>query len=475
MSELRDNVVTTQGGGVEASAYRSIVSACTVMFLLSLDVTIVNVALPTIQRGLSVPTGSLGWTLVGYTTPFATLMLSAGALSDRFGSARVYLCGIVIFGVGSLIDAGAPHFPALLFGRVVQGVGAALSMPSAMAVLRSSVPAQRLGRAIALWIFSASAAISTGPVLGGVLVQFLTWRSIFVINIPIVVLASWLILPQVRNSRQRSPIPGQTVDVLGQTLYAVSSGLLIGGLILLRDRVGASRWQLPIILLVLSVGGLVAFFLSERRAGDPVLPASLMKSGVFQSAALVGASISVVNFGLVYCLGLYYGGAHRFTALRSGVLFLPMMVACGVSAAFVERIRRAIGDRATVTAGLAVQFAGTALICVRPDQVAWVSANAAFLGFGVGLAIPAITTGLLSAVDAKISGVASGALSSIRQLGSALGVAVLGLMVQGANTSVRVDLRPISAVCTVVLVLALAIYLAASAVPQVGSHRPRLQ
>lgn len=444
------------------SAHRTIASACVVMFLISLDVTIVNVALPTIQRELTVPTGSLGWAVVAYAIPFATLMLSAGALSDRFGAVRVFMGGVLIFGIGSLIDAAAPDFQLLLLGRVVQGVGAALCMPSAMAVLRRSVSVRQLGQAIALWTFSASVAISAGPILGGALVQFLTWRSIFIINVPIVVLVLFMIRPEMQRSRQRTTVPDTTVDLLGQTLYVLSSGLLIGGLILLRDRVDATEWRLPVILLALSAAGLVAFFMAERRAADPVLPATLMKNTVFQSAAIVGASISVVNFGLVFCLGLYYGGAHGFTALETGVLFLPMMLACGVSTTIVERIRRAMGDRATVTAGLAAQLAGVVLICVRPDDVGWVSVNAAFLGFGVGLAVPPITAGLLGAVDAKVAGVAGGALSSIRQFGSALGVAVLGLLVQGAGTSVRVDLRSISAVCAVVLAVALATYLATS-------------
>jgi DHA2 family methylenomycin A resistance protein-like MFS transporter len=444
---------------LDASAYRAIASACSVMFLISLDVTIVNVALPTIQHALTVPTGSLGWTVVAYTIPFATLMLSGGALSDRFGPARVFACGIAIFGIGSLVDAAAQDFPVLLLGRVVQGVGAALCMPSALAVLRSSVPRQQLGRAVALWGFSSSVAISAGPIMSGALVQYLTWRSVFLINIPVIVLAVLLILPETRR-RQESPVPSQQVDVLGQTLYVISSGLLIGGLIFLHG--SASQWQVPVVLLALSAGGLAAFFLAERRAVAPVIPASLMKNRAFQSAVIVGGSISLVNFGLVYCLGLYYGAVHGATALESGVLFLPMMVACGVAATVVERIRRATGDRATVTVGLGVQLVGTVFICVGPDHVGWVSANAAFLGFGVGIALQPVTAGLLGAVDAKIAGVASGALSSLRQLGSAIGVAALGLMVQGVNTSVQVDLRPISAICAAVMVVALATYRASS-------------
>jgi DHA2 family methylenomycin A resistance protein-like MFS transporter len=452
-------MVKTKKDEVDAFAYRVVAAACLVIFLISLDVTIVNVALPTIGDKLAVPTEALGWALEAYVIPFATLMLSGGALSDRFGSAAVFVSGIVVFGLGSLIAAAAPGFSLLALGRVVQGIGAAACMPSALAVLRACVPIQQLGRAIALWTFSATVAISAGPILGGVLVQFATWRSIFAINIPIVLLAVGLLRPQVRKSRRKSPVSGHAADVVGQALYVASSGLLIGGLILLRDGFDAAQWLVPVILLVLAVGGLFAFYWSERCAADPVLPASLMKNGAFQSAAIIGGSISVVNFGLTYCLGLYYGSVHGFTALKTGVFFLPTMLACGISTIFVERIRTTVGDRTTVIAGLALELAGAILIGVQPDDASWVALSTIFIGLGNGIVIPPVTTDLLRAVDAKIAGVASGAFSSLRQFGSALGVAVLGFMVQGAGTSVRVDLRSISAVCASILAIAFATYL----------------
>lgn len=447
---------------MDTSTNRTIICTCSANLLISLDATIINVALPTIQHKLDVPTGALSWAVEAYSILFATLMLSGGALSDRIGPARAFMCGIVTFGLGSLVCAIAPGFLPLLFGRVVQGVGAAICMPSALAVLRSTVPPQQLGRAIALWVFSASVAVSAASVIGGVLVQFLEWRSIFIINIPIVALVVFFTLPNVRGGRQAPPAPSRSIDIAGQALYIGSSGLLIGGLILLRDRVESAQWRVPIILLTLAVGGLATFYLTERRAANPALPPFVMKNRVFQSAAIIGSSVSIVNFGLVYCLGLYYGSDHGFTALKSGLLFLPMMLACGVSTTVVERVRRAIGDRITVVVGLALQLFGTVLIGVQPESVGWVSASATLLGLGVGFAIPTITASLLAAVDAKISGVVSGAFSSIRQFGSALGVAVLGLMVHGTHTSVRVDLRSISAVCAAVMATALVICLAST-------------
>jgi DHA2 family methylenomycin A resistance protein-like MFS transporter len=465
--------VKTNDGEVDVFAYRVVAAACLVIFLISLDVTIVNVALPTIQAKLAVPTGALGWTLEAYVIPFATLMLSGGALSDRYGPAPTFVTGIAIFGLGSLIAAIAPGFSLLALGRVVQGIGAATCMPSALAVMRACVPTRQLGKAIALWTFSATVAISAGPLLGGVLVQFATWRSIFAINIPIVLLAVGLLRPQVRNSRRKRPVSGHTVDIVGQALYAASSGLLIGGLILLRGGFDAAQWLAPIVLLVLAAAGSFVFYQCERRAADPVLPASLMRSGAFQSAAIIGGAVSVVNFGLTYCLGLYYGLEHGFTALKTGVFFLPTMVACGISALFVERIRKTVGDRRTVVAGLALELLGAVLLSVRPGDAGWIALSTIFIGLGNGIVIPPVTTDLLRAVDARIAGVASGAFSSLRQFGSALGVAVLGFMVQGAGTSVRVDLRSISVVCSSILVLAFATYLVRSWQPRRFAGRER--
>ena len=454
---------------MEASAYRAVASTCILMFLTSLDVTIVNVGLPAIEHGLSVPTRSLGWIVEAYSIPFATLMLSGGALSDRIGSARAFMTGIVGFGIGSVINALAPVFLVLALGRLVQGISAAICVPSALALLRSRVPMQKLGRAVAQWAFSGSIAISLGPILGGALIQYATWRSVFLINIPIVALAVALVLPDLSSSR--SPAEPRAADVAGQTLYVASSGLLVGSLLMMNGKTGTARWGVPMVLLALGVIGFVVFYWSERKAANPVLPPFLMKTRAFESAALVGGSVNVVNFGLLFCLGLYYGGTHGYSAVKSGILFLPMMVCTGLSTIVVERIRGALGDRVTVIGGLGLELLGAILIGSRPGSAAWVSASTAFIGLGVGLVIPPITTGLLRSVDPQLSGVASGAFSSIRQLGSALGVAVLGLLVHGAGASVRVELRPISLVCGVLLMVALATYTVSSAV----RTRPALQ
>lgn len=450
----------TQFIEMNLSDNRVVASACILMFVISLDVTVVNVALPTIQGVLNVPIGSLGFAVVAYTLPFATLMLSAGALSDRFGAEKAYLSGVVILGIGSLIGAAAPDFTILLLGRVIQGIGAALCMPASLTVLRSTVPSQKMGQAIALWGFSGSAAIAAGPILSGLLVQYTTWRSVFLINIPFIVLAVWFVLPLADFVKQTSPAPKKRIDIIGQALFIVSATLLVGGLTLISEPVDTAQGQIPAIMLGLAILGTATLLLQQRRATHPVMPTTLLKHKVFQSAVMVGGSVSFVNFGIVYCLSIYYGIVHEFGPLVVGALYLPMMLATGAATLVVERIRRALGDRKTVTFGLGSQFIGAVLISLQPGLVGWVSANAAFLGFGVGLVIPPITSRLLNSVDVELTGVASGAFSSIRQFAAAIGIVVLGLQVHGAGALAEVDLRSIAIICATVLAIATGFYLA---------------
>ncbi|GAB1815587.1 MFS transporter [Mycobacterium sp. MUNTM1] len=427
------------------------------MLLTSLDVTIVNVALPTIRNNLAVEAHSLGWMVVGYTIPFATLMLSGGAITDRVGPERAFLLGIMIFGLGSLGCAAAGNLTTLVAARVSQGIGAAICTPSALAVLRSNVPASQLGRAVAYWAFSGAIAISAGPLLGGVLIEAFGWRSIFLLNLPIVITAAMLTLPQARRPSAMKNT-GRT-DTLGQLIYAGSSIVVVAGTNLLQHDRGSTVSIVAPAVAVAAVCGFALFYVVEARASNPVLPPALFRSRVFQSAVIVGASVNAVNFGLLYCLGLFYGGNHGLSALHSGLLFLPMMLATGVSTTVVEPIRSMVGDHITVVAGLLLELMGAVLIAAGTDTVVWVSIWTVPMGFGVGLVIPPITTRLLNSVDPAESGTASGAFSSLRQLGSAVGVAAFGLGVRESGTSLHVDIRSISATCTGLIAISVLTYL----------------
>ncbi|GGK58148.1 MFS transporter [Nocardia camponoti] len=372
----------------------TIIATCTVNLLISLDVTMVNVALTSIQRELRVPVGQLSWVVQVYSIAFAVLLLAGGAVSDRLGSAPAFLVGSVVFGVGSVMGATAPSLALLLLSRLVQGVGAAICVPSALAVLRERMPSEQLARAIAMWVFSASIAISLGPLLGGLLVEFVSWRGIFVINVP----------------------------------------LVIGALVLLRPY---SRIK----------------SLDHQLAGVSPIRALAMWS-VFRYSAAIGGIISAVNFGMLYALGIYYGREN--SAVVVGALFLPMMISCGVSTMLVGRIRARIADSAVVTLGLAAQLLGSVLIAISWRSDGAVSASAVLLGFGVGLAIPTITANLLSAADGAVVGLTSGAFTALRQLGGVLGVAITAAMVDGAHG--RVDLGATGMTCATALAIGIFVH-----------------
>ncbi|MEP4032955.1 MFS transporter [Roseibium polysiphoniae] len=435
----------------DRSNNRVIMAACAMMFIISLDFTIANVALPAIRDEMNVPTNMLGLALIAYSLPFATLMLSAGALTDRFGPVEVCTSGLIILGLGSLIGTAAPSFEILLLGRFVQGVGAALCMPSSLAMLRSNVPPDRLTSSIALWTLSGSVAISAGPILSGILVQYATWRSIFAINLPIVALAALMLFPLARSVRQGSASQTASLDIMGQALFILASVLLLGGLTLLQDDAYAFPRNAALTLLFFSAVTTFAFFWHEWRTVAPVMPPQLLQKGAFQSATLVGGAVSFVSFGAVYCLGLYYGIAKEFSPLVVGWLFLPSMLATVAGTSVVAGVKKRLGSRKTVLLGIASQLIGSLLICLQPDNVAWVSASASFLGFGIGLVIPAITSNLLSSLGANLAGVASGAFSSVRQFAAALGISVLGLLISGNATAMVADLQRVSAVCAALL------------------------
>lgn len=434
---------------------RTIASACIVIFLIGTDVTIVNVALPAIQSDLFIPTGSLSLVVVAYIVPFATLMVSAGALSDRLGATGVYLMGMAIFAIASIAIATSPTYEFALAGRFIQGAGAALCLPSSLSILRVTVPKEKLGKAIALWGLSASIAVSTGPLIGGLIVQYFSWRSLFILNFPIVLLAVWLIL------KTASPRLSKTVsmDLLGQFIYIASCSLFIIGFMLQRDNIGFLDSSDSIYLLFGSALGFIAFYLCERTVLNPIIPISLAKVKIFQSSIIVAGAISFANFGLVYCLGVYYGIVHGYEPLYVGLLYLPIMIATATSTSIVERVREKLGDRITVSAGLILQLIGSVLIVIYPSNVTWICGSSTFFGLGFGFVLTPILSNLLVSLEPGIAGVASGVFNSVRQFLGAFGIAFLCLFIYDEVEYVTVNLRAVGISCAAVFIGALVVYL----------------
>jgi DHA2 family methylenomycin A resistance protein-like MFS transporter len=395
-------------------------------FMIALDALAVNVALPGIARELGGSTAALQWIVDGYTLMFAALLLSAGACSDRFGASRAYAAGLTVFTLASMACGLAPRLGLLITARVVQGSAAALMLPASLALVRQAYPeAAARARAIALWTAGGAVAAAAGPVAGGVLTSLASWRAIFFLNLP-VGLAILVLLARV----PRSPRRPAALDLAGQVSAIVALGALTFGVI----EGGSAGFGRPatLISLLIAAAAAAAFVIAERRAADPMVPFGLFRSRPTLVSLLTGFTVNAAFYGLVFVLGLYFQDLLGLSALRAGLMFLPMSGL--VAAANVASARAAgrYGPRVPIVTGqvicalgllglLAAAGAGTSRLLLAVLLIP--------LGVGLGFAVPSITAAMLAGVAPERAGLAGGVFNSVRQVGSALAVAVFGALV----------------------------------------------
>ncbi|MFE6681969.1 MFS transporter [Streptomyces sp. NPDC057729] len=406
------------------------------MLVLGFDMTILNVALPTMAGQLGATTGEQQWMADAYVVVFAALMLPAGLLGDRFGRRRMLVTGLGIFLIGSLIGSLADAVPAVVTARCVMGIGAALVMPLALAVLPSLFGAPE-DRVKAIGIVSAASALGLplGPILGGWLLDHFWWGSIFLINIPMVAIgiaACVFLLPE--TSDPASP----KVDAVSTALTATGLGTLIYAIIEAPGR----GWGDPLVLGMLAAGvALIAVLVvRERGAGRPMLDMSLLRQRPFLLSTLAATLVMFVMSGLLFILPGYLQAVLGHDAFGTGVRMLPMMGGLIVAAKTGAPVTQRFGARATMTAGLAV-LAFAAFLGSRTTidsgygfTALWLSVAGAGFGFAV---VPAMDAAL-AALPADRAGSGSGLLMTVRQTGSALGIALLGSLLAGAYSG-RLD------------------------------------
>jgi DHA2 family methylenomycin A resistance protein-like MFS transporter len=395
--------------------------------VVQLDVTIVNVALPSLGRGFAVGVESLQWVVDAYTLAFAVLLLSAGALGDRFGARQAYLAGFAVFALASAACGLAPGAPALVAARALQGAGAALMVPNSLALLNGAHHGDAAGRAKAVgaWTAAGGVSIAAGPLLGGLMVAAFGWRSIFLVNLPLCALGAWLtLLATVREPRPPKPRP---LDLAGQALAALALTGLIGAVIELRARGLAD----PLVLggLAVSVAGGLAFAAVERRAAAPMLPLQVFRHPAFAAAVGFGVIVNLAYYGTIFVLTLYLQQGRGWSPLQAGLAFLPLTATFIVSNLVSGRMTARLGSKAPMVAGAAIAALGYALLLPLDGQSPFARMLPAFLLIpsGMGLAVPAMTTAILAAVDKPWAGVASAVLNAARQGGGAVGVAAFGL------------------------------------------------
>jgi MFS transporter, DHA2 family, methylenomycin A resistance protein len=398
--------------------------------MVSLDVTVVNVALPTLARQLGASLEELQWIVDGYALVYAAVLITGGGLGDILGSRGVFIAGLAAFSTASLGCGLAPSSGALIAARFVQGMGAALLVPTSLALLRDAFEEPRARTwAVAVWTAAGGAAIAAGPVIGGVLISVVGWRSVFLLNVFVGALALALTAKRVG----RVPAKGGRIDVGGQ----LTATLAIGGLTFAIIEGPRAGWAAPGVLAALAAAfiGAAAFVACERRTRDPMLPPGLARLRIFKGAAAIGALFQFGFYGQVFVLSLFFQQARGESPLKAGLSFLPMTVLVAASDLLAPGVTRRIGAFATIVAGELILAAGfVALIPANVHSRWWTIALAMLpIGIGAGVIIVPLTDRLLSGVPAELAGVASGAYNASRQVGAAIGVALFGAVLSGGQ------------------------------------------
>jgi EmrB/QacA subfamily drug resistance transporter len=405
----------------------TLVVTCLGLFMVFLDGSIVNVALPTIQADLHAQLSDLQWVVDAYTLPFAALMLTAGTLGDRFGRKRLFLFGLVLFMLGSLLCGVAPTLGWLLVGRAVQGTGAAALSPGSLAVLVAAFPEPRQrAQAIGLWAGVSGVGLAAGPLVGGLLIQIASWPAIFFVNLPVGVVA--LALGWSRLSESRNPT-AQRLDLPGQVLVTGALVCLIMALI----ESSSHGWTSALILGLFSGAAvcLAAFLVVEARVREPMLPLGLFRSRVFSVANVAAILVGFAFIGTVFFISQFLQSVQGYTALESGLRTLPTTVGIFVIAPLAGLLTARLGPRLPIVLGGLLAASGLFLLMgLTPDSsYASIWWNFGLFGIGLGLMLSPLTTAVLSATPPQRAGLGSSVNNTSRQVGFSLGVAVLGTFV----------------------------------------------
>ena len=418
----------------------TLAAMCFALFMIMLDNTVVNVALPSIQRDLHADLSALEWTINAYTLSFAVLLVTGGRLGDIFGRRRMFLAGVVVFALSSAAIGLAPSDSALIAGRAIQGVGAALMMPATLSIITNAFPPHERGKAIGTWAGVSALALAIGPVVGGFLTESVSWRAIFFLNLPVAVGAVAVTLFAAHESRDHTV--ERRIDLPG--IAALTAGLT--ALVFALVESNAWGWGSPRILSLFAtaVVALAAFVLLELRTRVPMVDFSFFRSRSFLGANLVAFVVSFAMLAMFLFMALYMQNILGYSPLQAGVRFLPSTLCVMAVGPIAGRLTYRLGPRNLIVAGLLIVAASLAW----QSQVA-VDTGYAFLlpgfvamGIGIALVMSPMSTAAMNAVDVTKAGVASGVLSMSRMVGGTFGVAAMGALVAALGRSRLEQLLP---------------------------------
>lgn len=401
---------------------------CLALFMVMLDNTVVNVALPSIQKDLDTSISGLEWIVNGYTLSFAVLLAVGGRIGDIFGRRKAFVVGVIIFTIASTTAGFAPSNFALVASRVLQGIGAAFMMPGTLSIITDAFPAHERGKAIGTWAGVSALALAIGPVLGGFLVEHVSWRAIFYINLPVGVLAVLAATFVVRESRDTTV--GRKVDYLGVGILTVGLTTLVLALI----EGNSWGWDSTSVLALIAVSviSLIIFVFTENRVTAPIIEFGLFKSRNFIGAVTTAFIISFAMMGVFFFLALYMQNVLGYSALEAGVRFLPTTLVIMVFSPISGRLADRIGPRWLIVVGMLLITLSLYLFSTIEDGSTFNDILPSFiiLGAGIGLTMSPMSTAAMNAVPRTKAGVASGVLSMFRMVGGTFGVAALGALFQ---------------------------------------------
>ena len=397
-----------------------------VQFMLIVDITVVQVALPSIGAELALEPSSLTWVVTAYTITLGGLMILGGRLADLLGSRWTLLGGIILFTLASLLCGASADSATLIAGRVGQGIGAALASPAALSIIAINYQGAQRRRALGIWAAIGAAGAAAGVMLGGLLTDGPGWRWVFFVNVPVGVLAVLALGALLTRSPSSQPGEKQTLDVAGALLITISTAALIFAVTRSSDA-GWGSWQ-TLAPVVIAVAGYLTLFAVERRAQHPLLKLETLA----RRPVLAGVILMLVGTGLL--LGLFFLASFylqhtlRWTPLQTGLLFLPVAVAIAVGAQIGAHLLARVGGKLVAVAGFAMTALGAALMVgVNPDESAVWSILPGFLVAAVGLGpiFVTATSIALASVRPDEAGVASGIVNTFHELGGSIGIAVV--------------------------------------------------
>ncbi|HET7658442.1 MAG TPA: MFS transporter [Bacillales bacterium] len=447
---MQNQSIETKASEQKDRKWWSLIAVCFGLFMALLDVTIVNVALPTIQTDLKADFSSLEWVINAYTLVFAVALVTMSRLGDIFGRKTMFIFGLSIFTFGSLLCAlsgdfqiaGLSHITELNISRGIQGLGGSAMMPLSLAIISATFTGKQRGVAIGVWGGISGLATAIGPLIGGLLVERINWQSIFLLNVPIGIVGIFMALWAIKQSRDESA--ARKVDLFGFFTFTVFVFCLIYGFIQVNDP--DKGWTSPYILTLFAIScvALIVFIVGELRIKTPMVDPRLFKIPSFTGSAIAGFCLSAGLYALLFYLSLYLQNFLDFGALAAGLRFLPLSVLSFVIGPIAGTLMGRTGPKWLVVVALALLTVAVWLMsAISPSNEAadWVVLLPGLIigGIGNGLINPPISNLAVGTVDRRRAGMASGVNSVCRQIGIAFGTAFLGAILASRYTKLITD------------------------------------